>query len=262
MPLFFAFMLSGCGSSAELASAWSSGNVVVDGQSSDWDKVPLYTGKEKVGVSVSNDNEFLYVYLTTQDRQTQMQIMRFGLTVWLDRKDSKDETFGIHYPLGMRFNEPLTDRSRSEGGEGMQRALESQSRELEILGPGKNERRRLSLLAVPGVQAKIAFAGSGNLVYELRVPLKENSNYQFAVNAEGSKIGVGISSQADKEAMKERTGPPEEGVRRGESGGGMRGGGTRGGGGGVRRGGGEMASRPSNEPLDLWLSVTLASTPR
>ena len=272
-----AALLMGCGSSVELTSKWTEKKIVVDGNNADWMGIPSYTekGRSSLSFAVCNDDEFVYVSLASQDRQIQMQILRLGFTVWFDREGGSDKTFGINFPLGMQHGgappdelsrRPRMDREQMNDPDQMRRSIDARTTEMEILGPGKNDRYRLSVASASGVQAKIGYAQQGTMVYELRVPLKQSAEHPYGVRVQDTKsIGIGFETgELDKEAMRQHSGPVGEPPSGGdeEGGGGFGGGGRRGGEGGGRRGGGAgMPQNPggSTESVNLWLNVKLAA---
>ncbi|MBI5472395.1 MAG: hypothetical protein HY961_08635 [Ignavibacteriae bacterium] len=278
-PLFIALVnaliaallaLNGCAGSVELINAHRT--IVVDGDNSEWANIPGHAENNKLNVSACTDDEFLYVCLSSSDRATKMGIMRAGLMVWIDREGGKGKTFGINFPFGgMRADPPMMRDGDPNGGLGgesngepngeMQHTIESQMNELDIVGPGKKDRYRVSTANTGGIQAKIGRVGKETMVYELRVPLKKTSQRPRAVEAiDGKNIGIGFETG-------ELSAP--QSPRRGGFGDGPGDGGKPGdgmpphGGGGPPRGGGRPGGMPSGvggrpESIDLW-TVLVAS---
>ena len=215
-----------------------------------------------------NDNEFLYVCLVPGDFQIQNQMVRLGFTLWLDPKGGKDKTLGIHYPLGMMNSGlSMTDLGfgpgrgmREPDPERMRTLVELSLSDLEILGPNKDDVRRMGVDQAEGLRVEIGNR-TGTFVYELKVPLVVDEHHLYGIDAvEGSTLGVGFeTTEIDREKMRQEMGERGGGMR----GGGMRGGGIRGGGmrGGGRMGGGirEGGMRPGMaKPLKVWTKVILA----
>ena len=92
-------ILNGCSSGLKLTSDWQQGEMNIDGSDSQWQRGLYYDKESDIVYGVRNDDKYIYVFLKTQNRSTQMQIMRQGLTVWFDREDGKNQTFGIKYPM-------------------------------------------------------------------------------------------------------------------------------------------------------------------
>ena len=182
--------------------------------------------------------------------------MRRGIVFWFDKDGGKDEKFGVHYPLGGGGFRP----SYEGGGEELQPSSmtgEPRSEELEIEGPGKDERHEMTIAEAGGIEARF-HATSEFIVYELKVPLYDNGSHPFAIGTKaGEKIGVGVENPMTPSPEK-----MSEGMSggRGEGGGGYGGGGF-GGGGRGRRGGGGGGRGPfgsQGEPFKMWAKVQLA----
>ena len=256
-------LVSGCGSTTELSSSWNDNKVVIDGNAGEWTSGLTNLKDTKVFVGVQNDQDYVYVCLTSTDPQFRRQLMGAGLSVWFESEDGK--RMGVLYPIGMMRPEgqPASGEEQ-EGDPGDREHMFQQAlQDLEVLGPGKDDRNLFSTVQVPGIVVKVG--GSQTAVaYELRFPLKKSSEHPYALGAlPGSTVKIDI-----------QTGKFGSGGRQGGEGGE----GMRGGGGGRRRGGGGMlgggmggggersegqtprGSRP--EPLDVTVKVHLvAATP-
>ncbi len=264
----------GCSSTIELSSAWRNNEIAIDGNDSDWKNSTAFLDKAKVAVGIRNDDDYLYLCLLSWDRQTEMQIVGLGLTVWFDPEGDNDKIFGIHFPLGMQgAGQPSFPQGGQPNQQGQpdQQAIrqmtESSQQELEIVGPGKKDVQRISQLQVPGIKVRLGMPGEF-VVYELKVPLRRTTDHPYAVNVDtGKTISVGFeTTESNREMMPQGM----EGGGRGGVGGGARGGpgGGGGGGGGMPPGGRGGGGPPSGgggtargerpEPLKLWLKVQLA----
>ena len=96
--LLMIFSFSAC-SSEKFVSSWNEEKIVVDGNQSDWKNKLHYIEDERVAVGVFNDNENLYLCLTTDDRGKIMQLLNLGMTLWLEPDNDNVRTRGIKYPL-------------------------------------------------------------------------------------------------------------------------------------------------------------------
>ncbi len=249
----------------ELASGWAADGVDVDGVSDEWIGATTYFEKQDVTVGLLNDDEFLYVSLVTSGPVGRLA-MATGLTVWFDPDGGKDEWYGIRFPVPPEPSE-RSSNGRGGGRSGGGRSASSRSldrlREVELVGPGDLNRRRLPLPVRGGLEVAIRNNGP-TFVYELKVALARNDDYRMGLGVEpGSEIGVGL--------MTGIVGGQGRGGR-GGVGGGFGGGGGRGGGGGGRGGGGggrgggpggpgggDRRDRP--DPLKLWVKVQLSARP-
>ena len=280
-------------SGPSVSSTWLTQAIPIDGSGNGWTGFSTLSDKPPLSVAAANDGQFLYLAIRTSDPGTRRMIERQGLIVWIDAKGKKDKKFGLHYPEAAEMPAPGDGRSGRPGGAGGggyggrggyaggQPPQEGQPQtqgpppdpqtdgrwqHMEIVGPGKNDKRDLMLDHVPGIQVKVGDQ-EGVLTYELRVPLQATSDAPYAIGVQpGAVIGLGLET------------PKIERPRRpGGFGGGFggRGGGTAGGGmggmGGGRRGGfggeggggegGQSGGRMRMEPLKLWATVTLATAP-
>lgn len=67
-------------------------------------------------------------------------------------------------------------------------------RELEILGPGKNDVDRMPVAQATGIELKLG-QSSGMMIYELKIPLTKTHNHPFAIASEvGSKVDVSFET--------------------------------------------------------------------
>lgn len=257
---------------ANLDSNWKAAAFSSDQPDSVWATSSVYSleGKD-ISIGLQNDSDYLYILLRAADRQTQAKIMRNGLTVWLDPSGKKQKTFGVHYPLGMeaRQNFPFTKVQRMGINiEELKGRVTEMADTMEVLGPGKNERKMVPIESDLGV-AVMTSNDVGTITYELRVPLKATDSSAYALNVGlGKIVGVGLETgkfQPPKGDWHERGDRPEGDG--GEHGGGFGGFGGHGGGMGGRGMGGHRGGRPPEEgqqdngfePLKFWGKVTLAN---
>jgi hypothetical protein len=248
--------LAGC-NNLELDSKWREREITIDGIDAEWRNALLYIEKAKASVGVANDERYIYICLVSVDRTTGTQMARLGFTVWFDHKGGKEKTFGIHFPLGMQEGEhPLRVRESMQDPDKYQKMFEDLGNEIEIIGPGKGQRVRMSRLLTQGIEVELGYS-KGRLVYELKVPLDQSAEHPYAIGTDTDKqIGLGFETpELDREKMGQMMGQRGGGIGRGGGGMGRRGGrGSEKGGGGEMRQGGEIA-----EPFELWAKVTLAS---
>ncbi len=249
--LLLTFLLVGCGNSKlELNSNWRDREITVDGKNADWSGAMLFFEEDNVSVGLLNDENFFYICLIVEDQFVRTQMMRQGFTLWFDPDGGKEKTFGIKYPLGMQAN----GRSMRRDEQSMERSRQAPGRrmiELEILGPGKDELKKMPIAEAKGIDIIVEFS-SGMLVYELKVPLIQSEQHPYAIGAEaGSSVGIGLEMpKMEKSDMR--------GQMSGGRGGGGPSGGMRGGAGGRGMPGGGRRSQ-MRKPLKIWAVVQLAS---
>jgi hypothetical protein len=276
------FLSVACGDT-ELSSTWKDRDIVIDGKSNDWLDALYYFEDDDVSVGFFNDSEYLYICLLAEDYSIQRQVVMQGFTLWLDPTGGKEKTFGIKFPLGMmamggdrmpaEMGGERPDRERMEGmqrerpdPEMIRKAFEQTLDELEILGPGEDERMRILVEEAEGLEISVRNE-TGLLTYELRIPLQSLGENSYAIGTTaGALIGVGLEvPKPDMDEMKN--------MMKGRGGGGrLPGGGQPGGrppggmGGGMGGGRGGMGMRGGSRPnmpdgLKIWAKLQLASNP-
>jgi hypothetical protein len=260
MILVMFVMLNGCGGGLKLTSDWQQGKMNIDGTDTEWQRGLYYDNESDMLYGVRNDDQYVYIFLKTQNRSTQKQIMRQGLTVWFDRENGKNQTFGIKYPMSRQETHAGFSPDSSE--EKLHTFLDQEFPELEIIGPKKEDIQRFSTLESPGIRIKLGRTREA-LVYELCVPLKKTAEHPFAIepisahsigiefetgeitpgqNKGGMHVGDGhIQGQGLDEGNS-----TEEGSSRRYHGGGNH--------------SGYSGSTEKTDRMELWLSVQLAKS--
>jgi hypothetical protein len=235
-----------------LKSARRDREITIDGSDADWQGALAYLEESKIAIGVCNDEKDLYLCLVVSDRQMERQIMGSGFTVWFDAGGGKDKKFGIHYPMGRQGRQTSDGRGRDEGDpDERTRLLQEATRDIEIIGPGKDDRFTMTAPGAGGIKAQVARANE-NLIYELKVPLNHGEGREYVIGADtGKTIGIGFeTSQADRAELKNERNrgdnPSDEAPRGGGRGGRRRGG-------GMPSGGGSPA-----EPFQFWSRVSLS----
>ena len=252
-------------------SRWADYQIVIDGKADKWQGTQAFLEKEKLFVSFLNDREYLYFGLVASGDEAGAQLMRQGLTVWLDPKGGKNKTFGIRYPLAAQAPGPPRDfgenrpgdRGDREAGEPMDtggRPPQEPGQELEIVRAEKGVPEKMVIAQAKEEGIEINVSTSGELfVYELKIPLVATQTHPLAIGVQpGAEISVGIESSG-KGQGRPTGGPPPGGIEGGgRGGGGMPGAGGPPGGGG--RGIQDFDTQPDlGQSLKCWLLVRLAN---
>ncbi|MBT4485259.1 MAG: hypothetical protein HOC71_16455, partial [Candidatus Latescibacteria bacterium] len=151
IAVFLAFVFVGCGMH-EIESKWRDREVAIDGidEGPEWENARYYFGDKKITIGLLNDESNLYIRLSSRDRNMQKQLLALGLTTWFDVKGGKKKTLGIHFPIGgqaggIEMMRNMKERSRNEDPDQLQKMLEKSQKEIEIIGPGKNESNTMLL---------------------------------------------------------------------------------------------------------------------
>ncbi len=252
LGLIMSFVFVSC-EKYELKSRWKDRDIDVDGRSLDWLDTLTYVEEFNVSIGIANDTDYLYICAVVENPLVRMQVLRQGLTVWFDPKGGRKKSMGLRFPLGSQGKrEPPSEFGEEQDIEKLQRSSSMSINELEILGPNRNEKRRMRKAEAKGVDVAMSVS-SGMLVYELKIPLIKSSDRPYAVNVQpGSTFGIGIETSPPSDmgqSPRRKTG----GMRR-PVGGGNPGMGGRGGMGQMPGGGRPVM--PKN--LKLWLSVSLS----
>jgi hypothetical protein len=294
-----------------IESAWIAEAPAIDGELKDWGSPLVSLGSAPLSIGVRNDGAFLYIALAASEPATRMLLGRAGFTLWWDPAGKDKKSSGITIPPTMAGGPGMRGRGQFGGppdqdgqppsqgtppqGQGSppqgQSGPPQQGQEgqvpagarglaiepighLEVIGPGKDDRRRLELAFAKTIGLDVATRmGQGVLVYEIRVPLPASEGQPYAVRSTpGSTIGLGVETGAmprvagrSGEGGGRRGGGGGAGGSGGGGGGGGRGGGGMGGGGrggtgGGPPGGGREGMREL-KPVKAWTIVHLAKPP-
>ncbi len=290
----------GCGV-LELGSKWRDRAVVIDGVDSgaEWENARNYLDKKKVTVGLMNDENTLFIRLSTRDRAIQRQLMAQGFTIWFDDRADNKKNLGIHFPAGMAAmrsgamsggksgpqgggppeggpdgeetspDDPQSDGDDQKRPNAANAMLDAMRKELEIIGPDKDQREKVTVGDAEklGIKCRIGMA-DGNLVCEAHYPLhRTESNHYGIMRKETPVIRIGFETgKMDGSQMRNAPGGGGMGGGRGGMGGGMRGGmggGRAGMGGGMGPGGmgRGMGGQAASQSLELWIQVHLAAKP-
>jgi hypothetical protein len=248
----------------EVASRWRIAEIKVDGSDAEWAEAITYLEKEKLGFGLKNDSSDLYICLKF-DRAIQRQAMMFGFTLWFDPAAKNKKTFGVRFPIGMMnfesnfMLEPMAPMD--EGGE-RQKQFAAMLREVEVLGPDKDDRNRFVAGSSFGIQAA-TFDSPAGLVCELKIPLQSAPGRPYAIAAAlGQTLSVGFEmGELDRDKMRERMGREGGPFGGGRPLGGMPpGGGTRGRFPGGRPEGGPPGGMKMPSAFKVWMQVNLAAS--
>jgi hypothetical protein len=265
LVVFFAFATSsimGCGSTQQLASKWSEGPIRIDGSLRDWSDSTAFVEKDGIRYAVMNDGQYLYFCLLSSKAGLGRQMMFRGMTVWFDPNGGEKKTIGLRFPIGMggmgRSEIPVRPPEEEQGQQGVrpEEFPRQTPNEFEYLGPGENDRQRVSRLQGQGIEIHLT-ATLERFLYELKIPLQYSSQHPYSVETHaGARIGLGVESNTAQRMTESMRGG--EGVEGGRPGAGSgRGGGRMGG--GMGRGGGQMpGGSQANMTISFWSHVQLA----
>jgi len=199
--------LNGCGD-ASLNSSWHKQNIIIDGDESDWGSSLTALDKINASAGIENDNDYLYLCLSSGDPEIVNKIIASGLTLWFQSKENGSEKFGIRFPMGMNdaempgpgeANQRPDDDVRPGGKHfnpaGMQQDMLSRQKDIEIINTNNNK-IKIPLTELKDILVKASLK-DGKLVYEMKMPLNQKNSSTYALNAiPGSTIRIGLESGA------------------------------------------------------------------
>ena len=184
---FFALGISsitGCSSTQQLTSKWIENPVQIDGSLRDWSDSTAFAEKDGIRYAAMNDGDYLYLCLLSSKAGLGRQILFRGMTVWIDPNGGDKKTIGIRFPIGgggMGRSEMATRPQTDEQGQPEVRpddlARQTPS-EFEYVGPGENDRQRVSRLQGQGVEMHLT-ATVDRFLYELKIPLQYSSQHPY-----------------------------------------------------------------------------------
>ncbi|MGZ3812881.1 MAG: hypothetical protein ACXVJN_14125 [Mucilaginibacter sp.] len=241
-------------------------NVVIDGDLKEWgDSLRYYNQDNKINYSLANDKENLYMAIRINDYTEQVRILNAGLTLGIDTRGKKKESFSLTFPVGeqgglTQYGIPKhdnADQTQEDRDELIQARL-TKLRGIKVVGFSDIEGNMITTSNTYGIKTAINYDKDGYLVIEAAIPLKffhvdDVTKNEWAFNFKIN--GITRPSQGNTAAEQERA---SRGGRGGGSGGGR---GGRGGGRGGQHseGGANTADRSElSKSLDFWEKFFLA----
>jgi len=252
--IFAAFVLTSCSSGIEVVSSHADSPIQINGERSDWVGNLIQSDDKKVAFGFRNDQQFLYLLVTTGDRATAMKMLLQGMTVKI--KSDNGEELGIRYPM-----KPLPEdlrEIRGNGNKDEQPGLEKFVHELkkvndQIQVVTKDDYPVYTSGAAQGKSLKGSFGvNEGLFVIEMQIPLTgdEIAGRLFPLYPQNISINF-TTGKADFQGFRPEGGAGKEGGN-----GGMGRGGGRGNRGGERPGG-RGGERPDFKALDYSFKVKI-----
>jgi hypothetical protein len=275
----------------EIESSPAGDRIVLDGDASDWEGIPMTYLEDSLHVTaIAHDENNLYLMYRFADQGLARQILARGVTVWINgngKTKKKKEEFAVRYPGSEQIAEQFEGEDRGDeryptenpgtgapGRGGPPPALASMRQvpgQLTVIRMGMKETGDED--DAGGPTAASAF-NKGVFCYELKIPFADiGGKIADASPAKNRQLALGVQiggmTQAEMEILQAAMRGSMGGVsdHEGRGGSGMGGGPPSGmGGGGIGMGG--MGSRGMGggpgrdmrsrmEPEIEWLSVTL-----
>jgi YD repeat-containing protein len=244
--------------------------ITIDGKLDDWGDSLRYLNADKhITYSLANDKDNLYMAIRINDYGEQVMVLNAGLTLSVDPRGRKKESFTVTFPVGQEggptnFGIPRKDNNSNQPEEEHDELVEAELtklRHVKVTGFSDIEGTLITTSNTYGIKTALDYDKEGYLVCEAVIPLKFFHADNISKNEWAFNFRInGISRPGEQDH--ENGG--QEGTGRGGRGGGFGGGGHggRGGGRGGRSGGfgggqteqrGELA-----KSIDFWEKFYLA----
>ncbi|MGF7076593.1 hypothetical protein ABIC84_004555 [Mucilaginibacter sp. 3215] len=252
-------------------------NINIDGSLKDWgDSLRYYNEEKKLNYVLANDKDYLYAAIRISDRLDKMKVLNAGITISIDPKGKKKDSFMLTFPLAAPDEKPEFAKPKDDNGEITQADRDELMREritklryIKVVGFKDIDGDMITTSNTYGIKTAINYDANGDLVYEAAIPLsffhagndafKNEWAFNFKINGFQRPAGTGGGEQDGGSFG----GGGGRGGRGGMGGGGMGGGrGGRGGrngmGGGMGRGAAGGAGEMSKS-VDFWEKYYLSS---
>lgn len=208
---------------------------------------------ENVLYKVSQDETYVYLNISTTDKETTMAILRNGLTIYYDIKGKKKKDVYVKYSYS---NEPSQSRQGSRENNDTETVdinsmIEKLPAEAEYSSFEEKQAFNKDLNTLDIAIANHYTASSQLFEFSIKIPIAKIASQ---VNSDFSKLSIGVVANKMEGAVKKERG---QGQNQGMRSGGGRGGNGSGGGRGGARGQNEQQSSPTTErvTIDFWFDV-------
>jgi hypothetical protein len=187
-------------------TGWKDRDLVIDGNSGDWQGALGFLSEPPVMLGFLNDDAAIYVCLSTNLPAVRDGMLRRGVTVWIDPKGGKRKTLGIRLaPAGGPDGRPeggppqrQTERTGESPAplEGATPAeLGARPTRLMVRLPGREDWTLVE--GGPGSIEAAIEESNGLAVFEMMIPLKVGPETPFAVGA-GPGAAISMSFETPK----------------------------------------------------------------
>jgi hypothetical protein len=260
----------------QATSVWAPANVRIDGKLNEWeDNFQAYNKSTRLFYTLSNNEKYLYLAITSTDAQNNTKIEAGGITLTINtagKKKDKD-AFILTYPVintsgrGRRGGGRFGGRQQADGTDtaatnAAHRQFIESSKEIKVFGFKDVDDTLISIYNEYGIKSAIGFDTLGNYNYELAIPLKllglspgNTGEIAYNVKVNGLQIPNGDQGKIMLDGIQggnlSISGDGGFGGGRGGSG---RGGGSKGGG----KTNNDMNFQDLTSPTDFWGKYTLA----
>jgi hypothetical protein len=253
----------------QVTSVWAPANVKIDGKINEWeDNFQAFNKSTKLFYTLSNNEKYLYLAVTSTDAQNNTKIAAGGITLTINTEGKKKdkEAFIITYPVITN-----TGRGRGQRGGGRQQTsgtdtaaisaahkqFIASAKEIKVLGFKDVDDTLISIYNEYGIKAAIGYDTLGNYNYELAIPLKllgispdNTQEIAYNVKVNGLQISDNFQGKVMLDAFQSGGGGGRISISGNDRGGGFRG--------GEKGNNSNIDFADLTSPTDFWGKYTLA----
>jgi hypothetical protein len=183
-------------------SQWPEGDIVIDGESTDWETVSSHgLGSLDATMGLCNNSEYLYLLLSIEEPLLTRGARAKGMALEFAGRDEKNLIFELHYSGGgaiQSVSEPRDSFWESLTPDQKKRYLSHQTEIMNMITIV--ERGRSVRIPPDGTQGISAarIDRPGLLGFELKIPLHEDAGKPYALGVDqGDRIHIGIRLGAE-----------------------------------------------------------------
>jgi hypothetical protein len=229
-------LLSACAGSMAIQSVSVEKRPTIDGDPADWEGGIAAVEDAPFSFGIQHDDDFLYLAISSVNRDFTQQLLRTGLILWFDVNGSQEKTSGLRFPRGMMDLGSIPrgeqgDRSAQmtpgERASFMENQLQGQQATLSFVGR-EGSSWSMDVDALQGMNLSTSLR-NGRFFYEASIPLSKGPERSFSLGfVPGDNLALCIEvPQADMPSrdkgrsggMGGRSGGKGGGMGRGRSGG-------------------------------------------
>lgn len=228
-----------------------------------------YFKKGKFFYYLSNDKDYLYVDIKTDDSGVQNRMLQEGMILWISMDDKKSKNTGVHFPIGVKNLKGRGAGFPEGSGEGSiinPNSPIALANTIEFIGFSDAEPKRIPARNIDNFNGLVRYDKEGNLFYHIAIPIT-----RLPVSSDLRREGAMPFTIGIEYGATPVTGRPAGGgipaAPSGRPAGVPAGGGSRGGRPGGVPGGGMMppgsgTSQSVVPPVILWISDIILATER
>jgi hypothetical protein len=274
-------IISSCSRKIAYTNSWQSEDFTKLSKSETEEPLRFYDEKSKLQYEVSNDYKNLYICLKATDQQSQMKIVRAGMTVGIDTLGKKSPQVEIMFPFPVIHakdgsSDASTDTKKDwhnkSDTSNQRKHFMKQYNEIHLSGFKPPVNGIIPLHNAYGIYVNITWDSINIMYYKAIIPFKtffkdsliaSDSSRTFAFSVDVNGMPMGQSGSHGGEGGGHSSGMGGGGM--GGMGGGMHGGGM--GGGGMRGGGGQYGNGSGDrssmyESSKFYARIKLSTRPQ